>query len=236
VTGSYSTVQGNHVYNVETDIACDGHGAGGIVIDSYYGGSNSAAIGNLVHDVGPGGPGGCVYDHGVYLSQPYSSAINNVVYNISGFGVHGWHDDNHLTIVNNTLIQNGGGVLVGGGDYYMTTGPSDYNVVANNIVANNLTGMNWSGQHGTHDIYTNNLFFGNTNNVTGTGLSFSMLANTVQADPRFVGNGDYHLLSTSPAIAAADVAYSWRADFDGIARPQGTEYGTLERRWKSQPR
>jgi hypothetical protein len=42
-------------------------------------------------------------------------------------------------------------------------------------------------------------------------------------DPRFVNaaGGDFHLMTGSPAIDAADPAATLSTDYDGTARPQG---------------
>lgn len=47
--------------------------------------------------------------------------------------------------------------------------------------------------------------------------------NLVNMDPRFVNavNGDFHLLTGSPAIDKADPAATQAVDFEGTARPQG---------------
>ena len=61
--------------------------------------------------------------------------MNNLVYRVSGWGIHLWHDANHVSIANNTIFNSAnGGVLVGGGDYVNGRGPADYVMVANNIV------------------------------------------------------------------------------------------------------
>src|SRR5207302_2625840 len=107
---------------------------GGVTADGYYGGTNISAIANVVHDIGP--VGGQLIQ-GVYEATS-GNVENNLVYNVSGYGIHLWHDANHVNIVNNTVFNNHtGGILVGGGDFHTTTGPDDYDFVANNIVYNN---------------------------------------------------------------------------------------------------
>jgi hypothetical protein len=47
--------------------------------------------------------------------------------------------------------------------------------------------------------------------------------NLLNMDPRFVNaaNGDFHLMTGSPAIDAADPAATLSTDYDGVSRPQG---------------
>jgi hypothetical protein len=221
LTGSYSSAQKNHVHDIHTTGPCIGQGAAGIESEGYYFATNMTIRSNLVHNVGPVG---CRFDHGIYVIAPYTRTENNIVYKASGFGIHAWHDASRETIVNNTLLNNGGGVLIGGGDYYHTPQPSDHNVIANNIVVGNEVGFNESGKVGANNLYTNNLVYGN--GVVWSRRQSGSLIKTLYTDPIFLnaGSSDYRLQSSSPAIDAADPAYSSPIDFDDISRPQGAGY------------
>jgi hypothetical protein len=143
-----------------------------------------------------------------------------------------------VTVVNNGSVgSDGGGIVVGSGDYYGGfTGPGDNNIVTNNIVFNNnLWGIIENGNTGTHSTYHNNLVVGHTTNwrlqngLTHTG--------TVTANPAFVnylanGTGDYHLAAGSPAInTGLNASYVPATDYDGVARPHGAapDRGAYER-------
>lgn len=56
--------------------------------------------------------------------------------------------------------------------------------------------------------------------------------NMLAVDPRFTNAaaGDYHLMTGSPAIDAADPSATVSTDYDGTARPQGSlrEIGAFE--------
>lgn len=226
--GSYDRVINTHVHNIANNIPCLSHGAAGIVADHYYGGVHNNVIGNVVDHIGVDQ---CNFYHGIYMS---TSGIvkNNIVNNVSAYGIHLWHDATNVTVVNNTVFNNGsagsdgGGIVIGSGDYYNFSGPGDYNIVANNIVYNNLGwGIVEAGNTGTHNTYTNNLVYGN---ITNWGLQNGLThTNTITADPRFVnyladGTGNYHLAADSPAIdKGINASYVPTTDFDGTIRPRG---------------
>ena len=69
-------------------------------------------------------------------------------------------------------------------------------------------------QSGDDGNFTNAPFFGG--NVTPVVSGFAS-----EEDPWFVGGGDYHLLSSSPAIDNASATYAPALDIDGESRPQG---------------
>ncbi len=222
-TGSYSVIENNNVHNIAWNIGCSGQGGAGIEGDSYYGGIEINLIGNIVHDIGPKS---CIYIQGAYQTAS-GKVMNNLVYRISGWGIHLWHDAHHVTIANNTIFNNAnGGVLVGGGDYVNGRGPADYITVANNIVFDNgQYGIIEAGQTGSHNLFTHNLSFQNrTNWWLRTSAPDSA---AVTADPKFVnyirtGGGDYHLATNSPAIAAGTLSHAPPKDIDAVSRPPGT--------------
>jgi hypothetical protein len=87
--------------------------------------------------------------------------------------------------------------------------------------------------------FSNNVFLNArggapTNTVSGAGCvhTYDMIkpqsaspgsTNLLNMDPRFVNaaNGDFHLMTGSPAIDAADPAATLSTDYDGVSRPQG---------------
>jgi hypothetical protein len=226
------------------NVLCSGRGGAGVEGDSYYGGTNIDLVGNIVHDIGTRS---CIYIQGIYQTAP-GRVVNNLVYRVSGWGIHLWHDANHVTVANNTVFNSSyGGVLVGGGDYINTRGPADYITVANNIVFDNAHyGIIEAGQTGSHNLFTHNLSY-----RSGTDWRLRTSAADpapVAADPLFInyigaGGGDYHLAAGSPAIDAGSAIYTVSTDLDGVSRPQGArpdigayEFIRLPRRTTSGPR
>jgi hypothetical protein len=160
---------------------------------------------------------------GIYQATS-ENVENNFVSNVSGYGIHLWHDANHVNIVNNTVSHNGrGGILVGGGDFHTSSGPDDYDVVANNVVYGNAnSGIAEWGSTGTHNLYTNNASYGNagsygdwylqngnthTDDVDATAMSQLVQAMaTFNPTPSFaspISEGTEHLLTPPPTVAAA---------------------------------
>jgi len=222
--GSYDTIRNNNVHHIATTVSCTSAGGSGIGIDSYYGGVSNDILANLVHDIGPAG---CSFIQGIYVSTS-GTVKNNIVYRIAEAAIHLWHDANHVIIANNTVSQSDTGIIIGGGDYYNTSGPDDYTDVSNNIVFDNRYGISEQGSTGTHNTYTNNLVFLNSSYNWSLHNSLSSVAG-VAADPLFVnytrsGTPDFHLRSGSPAIGAGSPTYAPSTDFSGIARSLTTGY------------
>jgi len=225
--GSYSVIENSNVHNIAQHASTSASGSA-IALDGYYGATHIDAIANVVHDSGPAG-GSLI--QGVYHATS-GNVENNLVDNVSGYGIHLWHDANHVNIVNNTVFNNhSGGILVGGGDFHTTAGPDDYDVVANNIVyANANSGIAEWGSTGTHNVYTHNLSYGNVGLRGNWYLkNGNTHTNDVSAGPQFVnynptGVGDYHLSSGSPAIDAGTATNAPLTDLDGNPRPQGARH------------
>ncbi|NIA52308.1 DUF1565 domain-containing protein [Massilia sp. TW-1] len=221
--GSNDSIANNHVHHI-SKAACT-TGGGGIGVDSYYGGVNASVDGNVIHDIGPAV---CADMHGIYFSTN-GVVSNNLVYAVSETGIRLWHDANRVTVVNNTLFNTNTGISVGGGDYYHTAGPSDYNRVSNNIVYDNRSyGVIETGATGSHNVYANNLLAKNA--VADWRLQNGLLASgSISADPAFVnyvrtGGGDYHLSSASPAIDRGNATSAPLTDLDGAKRPSGATF------------
>lgn len=217
-TGSYNTIQGNHVHDVATGGTCLSQGGSGINTHNYYGGYHIDVLDNVVHHVGITG---CKYIQGIYTSTS-GKVKNNLVYSIGNWGIHLWHDARNLDIANNTIVKSGGGITVGGGGYYHLAAPADYVNVSNNIVYGNDKGIWQQGDNGTHNTYTNNLSYNNARANFSVGSS--AISGSISANPQFVDYtaGNYQLKSTSPAVNRGSAKYAPVADLNGVARPQGS--------------
>jgi hypothetical protein len=129
------TFQGNEVHDIMTNAAAyanltsAGNGGAGVMMDSYYGASNSNVLGNLIYNIGPAGTiSGLV--HGIYQTQS-GLVEDNVVHNVVGDGITSWHNATNIQIINNTVYTVGGsGILVGSNG----VGTGNNFVVNNNIV------------------------------------------------------------------------------------------------------
>ena len=216
------------MHDIAKSVSCTSAGGSAIGVDSYYHGVMGSVDGNVVHDIGPAG---CAYVQGIYISTS-GSVINNVVYRVAEAAIHLWHDANNVIIANNTVSNSDTGIIVGGGDFYFTSGPDDYTHVVNNIVYDNRYGISEQGSTGVHNTYSNNLSFQNSS------YNWSLrngLPNTasVTADPQFVayarsGTPDFHLRSTSPAIGAGTSSYTLKSDINGVARTSRIDLGAYQ--------
>ena len=247
--GYHDLVLGNHIH----DIALDGSTIASGVITG--GGTRPEGegyldvIGNVIHDIGTPGSAGDAYlmPHGIYYGSPGGNCLNNVVYNTQGWGIHLWHEASDIIISSNTIFNNmHGGILIGSGGSCSDC-VDDNMLVTNNIVvyneANDPEGGTIGGYGiieesltGTNNRYLNNLVYGNArggfrlqNGLTHTG--------TVEADPQFVdydpdGDGDYHLLPTSPAIDTGRPTGAPRYDCDDLSRPYGPAFDIGASEWR----
>jgi hypothetical protein len=221
--GSYNSIRHNQVHHIALDVPCESVGGAGIGVDSYYKGKGAEVIGNNVHDIGPTE---CRYHHGIYVSTQ-ARVRSNVVYRVSGAGIHLWHDAEHVDITGNTVSSSGSGIVVGGGDFYHSKGPNDHTVVANNIVFDNKHGILEQGATGPNNRYVNNLV--SQNAVSDWGLAPGREhIGTIAAEPAFVeysrtGTPDFRLSSRSPAIGRGFAIDAPEPDFEG--KPRSTTAG-----------
>ena len=225
--GSYNTIRNTHVHHIASKVACTSAGGSGIGVDSYYGGVMGKIEANLVHDIGPAG---CSFIQGIYISTS-GSVTNNIVYRIAEAAIHLWHDANNVTITNNTVAASNTGIIVGGGDFYRTSGPNDYTHVSNNIVYDNRYGISEQGATGTHNTYSNNLVYQNTTYNWSLKNGLKSVAG-LSADPRFAaysrtGTPDFHLLGSSPAIGTGTTLRMPATDFAGTIR-SGADIGAYQ--------
>jgi hypothetical protein len=220
IGGNYDTIIGNSVHNIATSSSCNGDGVSAIGMEDA---SNDIIDGNYVYNVGPSG---CAYAQGIYptTSATNETIENNIVAEVSSYAIQSWSNTGGHMIVNNTLLNSAGCVVLGTDVSGQT---SSGNFVANNICDATEGGIEeqgyGSGATGTNNQYVDNLFYGCgttyslQNGLTGTG--------TVSSNPMFMnytgGNtGNYALQSVSPAISAGTTTNAPSVDFMGNARPQ----------------
>jgi hypothetical protein len=226
--GSYGRIAANHVHHIGTSAACGGAEGAGIVVDSYYKGTDSEVNGNSVHDIGPPG---CHLIHGIVMNAP-GTIRNNIVYRISEFGILLWHDAHHVNVMNNTVTASNTGIIVGSGDFYHSKGPNDHSRVLNNIVYDNRKGIGEMGATGPDNSYRNNLVFQNQEGDWNLAQGKTHSA-TVAADPHFVdyarnGTPDFRLASGSPAVGKGLEIGGVGPDFYGKARTAAVDIGAAQ--------
>ncbi|WP_313178351.1 DUF1565 domain-containing protein [Massilia sp.] len=221
--GSYNSIRYNHVHHIGLDVPCESAGGAGIGVDSYYRGNRSEVIANNVHDIGPAE---CRFHHGIYVSTE-GRVRNNLIYRVTGAGIHLWHDANRVDVTGNTISTSGTGIVVGGGDYYHSKGPNDFTQVANNIVFDNKHGVIEQGDTGENNIYVNNLVFQNA--VADWRLPEGRKhIGTIAAEPAFVeytrtGTPDFRLSPRSPAIGEG--VGGAKPEQDIVGKPRSKETG-----------
>jgi hypothetical protein len=212
---SFVSILGNRVHDVFA--TPDEQGGAGIV-HAEPGASDNDTEGNMVFNVGRG--------HGIYHSNLRGRVVNNLVFQVDGWGIHLWHAANNVLVANNTLFNDlSGGIVVGAGD--APGGVTDDNTKAmNNIVVGCPFGLLEFGSFGAHNLFSHNLVFASPNPVE---VLAGQQVDTITADPGFVNytggpSGDYHLRPGSPAIDAGDPSFAPAIDFSGGARPVGNGY------------
>ena len=222
--GSYVKILRNHVYDIARNVGCTSGGGSGIGVDSYYKGTQSDVVGNIVHDIGPQG---CRYIQGIYVSTS-GSIKNNQVYRVAESGIHLWHDAHDVIITNNTVVACDTGIIVGGGDFYYNKGGNDHTYVYSNIVYDNKMGISEQGKTGKRNSYRNNLVYKNSvyNFSLKNGLQHG---NTVSSEPYFQGYGkngamDLRITKSSPAIGRGSDKFAESVDFNGHPRNHTTGF------------
>jgi hypothetical protein len=167
-------------------------------------------------------------------------ARNNIIMDQGG-GVclQAGHSANAVTMTNNTVLAcTRGGILLG----FLLGGTADFSTISNNIVANSGNNGGISGIRvasdgcGPHNIYANNLLYGNlplnyqfdncSNTATGTQSGSN---STTFVNYTGTGSGDYHLKAGSAAIgngtaacASTTSSCAPTVDFSGNVRPLGS--------------
>jgi len=207
VDASHVQIIGNHLHDISSTSCV----AGSFV---YVNSPNQYVdtIANVMHDGGKTPwPSHCGFWHGIYYggvtSGPveYGQISNNIIYRVSGWGIHFWHKVSHIDVLNNLIFSNvQGGILIGASN----GSTNDYFNVNNNIViynsnmVDNVGGpasLGWGiseyasgGTVGLHNSYLNNLVYDNDasnrwggnwgNQATGTDPR-GAISGTIAADP-----------------------------------------------------
>ena len=230
LTGSYSRAIGNRVHDIPR--RCQDNG-GIVAADDRYRAHDIEIIGNWVHDIGSGPrDGSCHLLHGIYAAVPGVRIVNNVVARALADGITSWHAATRLTVVNNTVVGNGGdGILIGNGDRGGTREGNTRSYVANNLLASNVgDAISEGGAHPIFNTYRANTYAGNgRDRLDQWGASKEQATST--AAPGFTNatDDDYRLLHASAAAGSGTRRGAPARDFDGSRRaPGGVSRGAYE--------
>lgn len=219
---------GNSLYDLPSP--CGVLYQGNLIYHNNGGGSNTFAAGNT----------------NAAMSFAWGDiAQNNIVMDQGGLCLSPTHTSSNLIITNNIIMNcSQGGIEMAN----TTGGVNDYSTVTNNIIINSgaVTGNGGirafhTGGCGSHNVYANNLMYGNVggNYVFDTGCA-NLSSNTLSGSnsTTFVNytgtiSGDYHLKAGSAAIGGGTTACAVAArgcapsvDFEGNARLQAPDIGS----------
>jgi hypothetical protein len=227
--GTHVRMLGNHAHHISQQ-SCDPVGGGAGLDDGNFTGGSNAFLDNVVDHIGPTDGSQCgAHVQGIYESSPNGLIANNIVDNVSGYGIYCWHGATAEKVVNNLSFQNGiSGIIVAAGG--APTIAIDDSLIANNIVVYNADrGISEYGDAGPNNRFINNDMFGNSGGPISLVNSHNTVSGTLNVDPQFVnyrpdGSGDYHLRATSPLIGTGMRLSSLITDADGNARPQKQGY------------
>src|SRR6266566_3279474 len=128
---------------------------------------------------------------------------------------------------NNLIWNNRGGILV---DYSASNTGVYYNTIYANNAGGGVAGIRLGSNVGaSNTTIRDNIIFGNSAGDITTYSATNTVAdhNTMGGiDPKFrnTASFDFHLQLGSPAIGAGVAVTGLTADFDGVARPQGSSY------------
>jgi parallel beta-helix repeat protein len=237
--GSNVRIMANKIHDIVADCT---YGGEAVDHSNYYSVSNDT-VGNMFYNIKVASTCTAVHGYGIYHAMKGGKILNNIIFNNGAYGIHLWHAATDVIISENTVFNNGeAGILIGAGD-------SPGGVVENNtVVANNILYKNGIGLReycapnvtciGSNNQYLNNLIYANgTNTMFLFGHTDS---GRVSADPEFVSytgysSGDYHLMSTSPAIDKGTSLDAPSNDFVGGLRPYGSSWDIGAYEWGSTP-
>ena len=230
VDANHVQIIGNHLHDISSSSCVAGSF---IYVNSPY--QYVDTIGNVMHDGGTNPwPSDCGYWHGIYYGGvtngpvQYGQISNNIIYRVSGWGIHFWHKVSHIDVLNNLIFSNvHGGILIGASD----SSTNDYFNVNNNMVIYNSDmrdnkggsgSLGWGiseyvsdgGTIGPHNSYLNNLVYENhasngwggnwANQATGTDPS-GVISGTVAADPLLT---NYQNSPAVPTISNGKIMFS----------------------------
>lgn len=167
---SFVHILNNYCHDVSTSMcpyvgAIFDNGTQSPVIQS----TDNHIIGNVIRH---GGTPGCTVIHGIYADGPRDIIQNNIVSGFGGWGIqrvaNGPGTPFTGVVSNNTLFNNGGGIVLTEQNNAGFQATIDYTTISNNIIVNNggngsQQGYGISYYHvtGTHNLVTNNLIYGN---------------------------------------------------------------------------
>lgn len=248
--GSFVRIIRNKVHGIPVTAGC-ANSNGGAGINTASNTSDIDIIGNIVYDIGPLPEDGlptasyCNTAQGIYSSQLRGHIQNNIVYRVAAYGLHLWETGNNGVVSNNLSFNNGAipgdGGYIGGG--IIIGNPSGYAALKNTTVSNNIVRNNRGsgiveyddyGNTSSGNRFLNNIIFENGFNTIR--IKTGLASGTLTSDPQMInfqmdGTGNYHLMSTSPAIDAGTTACASKTsscvpstDLDGVTRPQGSAY------------
>lgn len=218
---SHSRYIGNKIHDIPGSCSNSSGGAG--IANATFGATtpprDEQDIGNVIYNIGmANSPGQCQLIHGIYNETVAGIVYNNIVSNVTSFGIETYHSATQQNISNNTVFNTGGGSGGGGIQITCRSGEggvtsNDYSTIDNNIVVN--TGGYGISEYpavGTHNVYRNNIVIGsytaNVHLLSGaqSGSITSGSPGDIFVDYQSNGSGDYHLKSGSIAIDAGSVA------------------------------
>lgn len=175
--GSHSRIIGNHVHDL-APAACTANGGAGID-DANYHASDDSIIGNVVNGIQMPDGSMCDRIHGIYQANPRGIVVNNIVYNVTGAGIHLYHYADNETIANNLVWGSGYGLV-----FAANSATLDHSHVVNNILIDNTYGIDTQGNLGDHNRVVDNIVYHNDRdryyNVPLNDVG------TISEDPKFV--------------------------------------------------
>lgn len=238
----YAVIARNYIHDIYRG-ACNGSSQGGAAIDvvgghGYASAAHSMVDSNVVVNIGARLKGSSCQNlvQGIYVATSDNTVTNNIVFNVSGYGIHAYHNPNNNAIANNDIDHAGESGIIVGAD-----GGSDGGVrhtAMNNIVSNNISrdnGLNGDGQgYGIQEYtaegpvgynsYLDNDLFNNNARTHDQDHNPYVSSDTdhgeITADPLYANYGgtDYHLRHGSPAVDAGTLEGAPTHDFDQVAR------------------
>ncbi len=137
---------------------------------------------------------------------------NNVCWENGGSGIHAFSSD-RVDLVNNTVVHNNQRPELRWGNLFASNAADC--LILNNIVVASPGGVVNSGDSTRRVISAQNLYWGATPAVVGTG--------DLVADPQFIApeTGDFRIREDSPAVDRGTTTRAPREDLLGQPRPQG---------------
>ena len=128
----------------------------------------------------------------------YGQISNNIIYRVSGYGIHFWHKVSHIDVFNNLIFSNvHGGIVIGASD----GSTNDYFNVKNNVVIYNSNmfdntagpaSLGWGiqqyvngGTIGPHNSYLHNLLYRNHSDAYSS-IFFQNANNSVRVTDDFM--------------------------------------------------